>query len=58
MVTTPNIALQAQDETTYMRPVSNCAGCGDTKVSWSVLEGMRRFNRAKELKGKNRYEVI
>jgi TPP-dependent indolepyruvate ferredoxin oxidoreductase alpha subunit len=58
MATTPNIALQAQDETTYMRPVSNCAGCGDTKVSWSVLEGMRRFNRAKELRGKNRYEVI
>ena len=58
MATTPNIALQPQDETTYMRPVSNCAGCGDTKVSWSVLEGMRRFNRAKELKGKNRYEVI
>ena len=58
MATTPNIALQAQDEITYMRPVSNCAGCGDTKVSWSVLEGMRRFNRANELKGKNRYEVI
>jgi len=50
--------LHAHDEITYMRPVSNCAGCGDTKVSWSVLEGMRRFNRAKELKGKNRYEVI
>ena len=50
--------LHAHDEITYMRPVSNCAGCGDTKVSWSVLEGMRRFNRAMELKGKNRYEVI
>lgn len=58
MATAPNLPYQAQDEITYMRPVSNCAGCGDTKVSWSVLEGIRRFNRAKELKGKNRYEVI
>jgi hypothetical protein len=24
---------------------------GDTKVSWSLLEGMRRYNRAKRLKG-------
>ena len=58
MATAPNLPLQAQDEITYMRPVSNCAGCGDTKVSWSVFEGMRRFNRANKLKGKNRYEVI
>lgn len=58
MATAPDVPFQVQDEITYMRPVSNCAGCGDTKVSWSVLEGMRRFNRAKELKGKNRYEVI
>lgn len=47
-----------QDEVTYMRPVSNCAGCGDTKVSWSVLEGMRRYNREHKLKGKDRYEVV
>ncbi len=48
----------AQDEITYMRPVSNCAGCGDTKVSWSVYEGMKRFNREHELKGKDRYQVV
>jgi TPP-dependent indolepyruvate ferredoxin oxidoreductase alpha subunit len=58
MATASNLPLQAQDEITYMRPVSNCPGCGDTKVSWSVFEGMRRFNRAHKLKGKNRYEVI
>jgi len=48
----------AQDEITYMRPVSNCAGCGDTKVSWSVYEGMKRFNREHELKGRKRYQVV
>ena len=48
----------AQDEITHMRPVSNCAGCGDTKVSWSVYEGMKRFNREHELKGKDRYQVV
>jgi len=48
----------AKDEVTYMRPVSNCSGCGDTKVSWSVHEGMRRFNRELGLKGKDRYELI
>ena len=46
------------DEITYLRPVSNCSGCGDTKVSWSVHEGMRRFNRQLGLKGKKRYELI
>ncbi|MFP3870637.1 MAG: thiamine pyrophosphate-dependent enzyme [Syntrophobacteria bacterium] len=46
------------DEITYMRPVSNCAGCGDTKVSWSVSEGMKRFNRSLGLKGRDRYRVI
>ena len=46
------------DEITYLRPVSNCSGCGDTKVSWSVREGMRRFNRQLKLKGKDRYELI
>ncbi len=48
----------AKDEITYMRPVSNCAGCGDTKVSWSVHQGMRRFNRELGLKGKDRYRLI
>ncbi|MBW2192731.1 MAG: hypothetical protein JRF27_02980 [Deltaproteobacteria bacterium] len=46
------------DEITYLRPVSNCSGCGDTKVSWSVHQGMRRFNRQLGLKGKERYELI
>lgn len=58
MVAPPNRARHDYDETTFMRPVSNCAGCGDTKVSWSVLEGMKRFNREHELKGKNRYQVV
>ena len=49
---------KALDEITYLRPVSNCSGCGDTKVSWSVHEGMRRFNRQLGLKGKDRYELI
>lgn len=49
---------KATDEITYLRPVSNCSGCGDTKVSWSVHEGMRRFNRQLGLKGKDRYELI
>lgn len=46
------------DEITYDRPVSNCSGCGDTKVSWSVIEGMRRFNKQQGLKGRDRYELI
>ena len=46
------------DEITYLRPVSNCSGCGDTKVSWSVIAGMRRFNRQLGLKGKDRYQLI
>ena len=48
----------SKDEITYLRPVSNCTGCGDTKVSWSVREGMRRFNRKLKLKGKDKYELI
>ena len=46
------------DEITYLRPVSSCSGCGDTKVSWSLMEGIRRFNRELELKGRDRYELI
>lgn len=49
---------KTKDEITYLRPVSNCTGCGDTKVSWSVHEGMRRFNRKLGLKGNDRYELI
>ena len=48
----------AADEVTYARPVSNCSGCGDTKVSWSLKEGLRRFNRELGLKGDDRYELI
>lgn len=48
----------AMDEVTYARPVSNCSGCGDTKVSWSLIEGMRRFNRKLGLKKDDRYELI
>jgi len=48
----------AMDEVTYARPVSNCSGCGDTKVSWSLMEGMRRFNRKLGLKKDDRYELI
>jgi TPP-dependent indolepyruvate ferredoxin oxidoreductase alpha subunit len=60
MASKQNVASQdkAADEITYLRPVSNCSGCGDTKVSWSVREGMRRFNRQLKLKGKDRYELI
>ena len=47
-----------KDEITYERPVSNCSGCGDTKVSWSVIEGMKRFNKQLGLKGKDKYELI
>jgi TPP-dependent indolepyruvate ferredoxin oxidoreductase alpha subunit len=47
-----------KDEITYDRPVSNCSGCGDTKVSWSVIEGMKRFNKQLGLKGKDKYELI
>jgi TPP-dependent indolepyruvate ferredoxin oxidoreductase alpha subunit len=43
-----------------MRPVSNCPGCGITKTSYALKEGLRRFN--KELKKENeettRYELI
>lgn len=46
------------DEITYLRPVSSCSGCGDTKVSWSLKEGIRRFNRELGLKGRDRYELI
>jgi len=49
---------KAADEITYLRPVSNCSGCGDTKISWSVREGMRRFNQQLKLKGKDKYELI
>ena len=54
----PTPKEKAVDEITYLRPVSNCSGCGDTKVSWSIIEGMRRFNRQLKLKGKDRYELI
>ena len=47
-----------KDEITYERPVSNCSGCGDTKVSWSIIEGMKRFNKQLGLKGKDKYELI
>lgn len=46
------------DEITYLRPVSSCSGCGDTKVSWSLMEGIKRFNRELGLKGRDRYELI
>lgn len=46
------------DEITYLRPVSSCSGCGDTKVSWSLKEGLRRFNREQGFKGQDRYELI
>ena len=60
MASRQNAALKvnATDEITYLRPVSNCSGCGDTKVSWSVREGMRRFNRELGLKGHDRYQLI
>jgi TPP-dependent indolepyruvate ferredoxin oxidoreductase alpha subunit len=58
MTSTPAANSSATDEITYLRPVSNCAGCGDTKVSWSVIEGMRRFNRKFKLKGNDKYELI
>jgi len=58
MASTQRAKDKATDEITYLRPVSNCAGCGDTKVSWSVIEGMRRFNRKLKLKGKDKYELI
>ena len=54
----PASKAKKRDEITYLRPVSNCSGCGDTKVSWSVIEGMRRFNRKLKLKGKDKYELI
>jgi TPP-dependent indolepyruvate ferredoxin oxidoreductase alpha subunit len=56
--TAPASSALASDAITYMRPVSNCAGCGDTKVSWSVHEGMKRFNREQGLKGKERYRLV
>jgi len=58
MASTQREKGKATDEITYLRPVSNCSGCGDTKVSWSVIEGMRRFNRRLKLKGKDKYELI
>ncbi len=58
MAATPNPSTKSHDEITYMRPVSNCAGCGDTKVSWSLFDGLKRFNRKHGLRGKNRYEVV
>ncbi|MBW2711434.1 MAG: hypothetical protein JRC58_06015, partial [Deltaproteobacteria bacterium] len=60
MVLLKSTALKnkTKDEITYLRPVSNCTGCGDTKVSWSVHEGMRRFNRKLGLKGNDKYELI
>jgi TPP-dependent indolepyruvate ferredoxin oxidoreductase alpha subunit len=58
MASTQRAIDKATDEITYLRPVSNCSGCGDTKVSWSVIEGMRRFNRKLKLKGKDKYELI
>jgi TPP-dependent indolepyruvate ferredoxin oxidoreductase alpha subunit len=50
--------ISLTEDITYERPVSNCSGCGDTKVSWSVIEGMRRFNKQQGLKGKDKYELI
>jgi TPP-dependent indolepyruvate ferredoxin oxidoreductase alpha subunit len=45
------------DYFTTMRPVSNCAGCGDTKISYAIKEGLRRFNKGLKEEGR-RYELI
>lgn len=58
MASTQRTKDKTADEITYLRPVSNCSGCGDTKVSWSIIEGMKRFNRQLKLRGKDKYELI
>lgn len=41
-----------------MRPVANCPGCGDTKISYAVKEGFRRFNKQVKAEAGLPYELI
>jgi len=53
------MAAQAKvPQFTTMRPVSNCPGCGITKTSYSLKEGLRRFNKELKKEGGPRYELI
>lgn len=50
-------AATRPEQFTTMRPVANCPGCGDTKISYSIKEGLRRFNREKKAEGR-RYPLV
>ncbi len=53
------MAVRARSpEYTTMRPVSNCPGCGDTKISYAIKEGLRRFNKQVQAETGQRYELI
>lgn len=39
------VAIPKPEERTIKRPVANCTGCGATKVSMALKEGLRRYNK-------------
>lgn len=46
------IAIPKPEERTTKRPVANCAGCGATKVSMALKEGLKRYNKQNKTKFK------
>lgn len=44
------VAIPKPEERTIKRPVSNCPGCGATKVSMALKEGLRRYNKQNKTK--------
>ena len=44
------VPIPKPEERTIKRPVSNCAGCGATKVSMALKEGLRRYNKDNKTK--------
>lgn len=52
------VARAQIQEYTTMRPVANCPGCGITKTSYAIREGLRRFNKEEKSADGPRYELI
>ncbi|MEM2933505.1 MAG: thiamine pyrophosphate-dependent enzyme [Halobacteria archaeon] len=48
------VAIPKPEERTIKRPVANCPGCGATKVSMALKEGLRRYNK----ENKTSYKLI
>lgn len=44
------VAIPKPETRTIKRPVANCPGCGATKVSMALKEGLRRYNKENKTK--------